>query len=291
MAGRGRGGRFGGWGGNSRGKSGASGRGGGDAAALARVLNTADCCACVSNTPLLVELKNLDEECLRTGKVKLRHGLMRAMKSLKRYPLPITTEKEACALEGVGSFTARRMLRGLLPVGPEPDNSSGVRRTDEENIEPSGSSSSRGGGGGARKSSNNSTGTSSVTNAGAGSCLASHTNCRSLLRMNLRVGSSATTTTGGRPRRWFPISPRFAVAADRQRLTLRRSDRPRARGGRRRVARPCARRRRPVFSSGSGRRGLSLTTASTSSCLCSLRFCRRGYAAKPDSYRSETCSG
>ncbi|CAN0494382.1 unnamed protein product [Ectocarpus sp. 8 AP-2014] len=124
---------------------------------------------------------------------------MRAMKSLKRYPLPITTEKEACALEGVGSFTARRMMRGLPPAGPEPDNSNGVRRTDEENIEPSGSSSSRGGGGGggARKSSNNSTGTSSVTNAGAGSRLTSDTN--SLLRMNLRVGSSATTTTGGRP--------------------------------------------------------------------------------------------
>lgn len=75
MAGRGRGGRFGGWGGNSRGKSVASGRGGGDASALARVLNTADCCACVSNGPLLVELKNLDEECLRTGKVKLRYVL------------------------------------------------------------------------------------------------------------------------------------------------------------------------------------------------------------------------
>ncbi|CAM9249782.1 unnamed protein product [Ectocarpus sp. 4 AP-2014] len=195
MAGRGRGGRFGGLGGNSRGKSVAGGRGGSDASALARVLNTADCCACVSNGPLLVELKSLDEECLRTGKVKLRHGLMRAIKSLKRYPLPITTEKEACALEGVGSFTARRMLRGLPPAGPEPDNSSGVRRTDEENIEPSGSSTFRGGG--ARESCNNSTGTSSVTNAAAGSRLPSYTN--SLLRMNLRVGSNAPTTTGSRP--------------------------------------------------------------------------------------------
>lgn len=136
--------------------------------------------------------------CLR---IPCRHGLMRAMKSLKRYPLPITTEKEACALEGVGRFTARRMLRGLPLAGPEPDKSSGViiRRTDEdeENVEPSGSSSSRGGGGGgARKASNDSTRSSSVTNAGAGSRLPSDTN--SLLRMNLRVGSSATTTTGGR---------------------------------------------------------------------------------------------
>lgn len=131
---------------------------------------------------------------LLTHALPYRHGLMRAMKSLKRYPLPITTEKEACALEGVGSFTARRMLRGLPPARPEPDNSGG-RRTDEENIEPSGSSSSRGGGGGARKANNSSTGTLSVTNSG--SRLPSDTN--SLLRMNLRVGSSAASTTGGRP--------------------------------------------------------------------------------------------
>lgn len=73
MAGRGRGGRFGGRGGNSRGKGVATGRGGGEAAALARALNTVGCCACACNAPLLVELKNLDEECLRTGKVKLRY--------------------------------------------------------------------------------------------------------------------------------------------------------------------------------------------------------------------------
>ncbi|CAM9782172.1 unnamed protein product [Ectocarpus fasciculatus] len=216
MAGRGRGGRFGGWGGNSRGsgKSVASGRGGGDAAAPSRALNTADCCACASNAPLLIELKSLDEECLRTGKVKLRHGLMRAMKSLKRYPLPITTEKEACALEGVGRFTARRMLRGLPPAGPEPDDSRCCRRTDEENIEPSGSSSSRGGGGGgggaggARKGSTKSAATSSV--AGYSSRLPSDTN--SLLRMNLRVGSGATSSTaGGRP---LSLASNFAALRD-----------------------------------------------------------------------------
>lgn len=39
--------------------------------------------------------------------------MKRAIRSVKLYPLPITNEAEACALEGVGSFTARRMLRCL----------------------------------------------------------------------------------------------------------------------------------------------------------------------------------
>lgn len=30
-------------------------------------------CACEANAPLLAELRNFDEECLRTGKVKLRY--------------------------------------------------------------------------------------------------------------------------------------------------------------------------------------------------------------------------
>lgn len=71
MAARGRGGRFGnggrGWGGNSRGR-GASG--GGSSAAVGRDM----ACACEANAALLVELRNLDDECLRTGKVKLRYG-------------------------------------------------------------------------------------------------------------------------------------------------------------------------------------------------------------------------
>lgn len=93
------------------------------------------------------------------------------MKSVKLYPLPITTEAEACALEGVGPFIARRMLLGLATsaaVNGEADNrgppggpggpgepirapARGARRANnEENIGPLGSSSSassRGGGG------------------------------------------------------------------------------------------------------------------------------------------------
>lgn len=73
---------------------------------------------------------------------------MRAIKSIKLYPLPVTTETEACALEGVGSFTARRMLRGLpqppanntAPACGARDSGApsvrGSRRLDEENIEP-----------------------------------------------------------------------------------------------------------------------------------------------------------
>lgn len=87
---------------------------------------------------------------------------MRAIKSVKLYPLQITTEAEACALEGVGSFTARRMLRGLAAQSvaintagnknaPCPSNrsgtlanSSGICHFDEENVEPQ-SGPSRGG--------------------------------------------------------------------------------------------------------------------------------------------------
>lgn len=68
MAGRGRGrGRFGGgrgWAARGGGRGG--GRGVGDA-------GRGMVCACEANTPLLAELRNFDEECLRTGKVKLRY--------------------------------------------------------------------------------------------------------------------------------------------------------------------------------------------------------------------------
>lgn len=91
--------------------------------------------------------------------------MKRAMKSVKLYPLPITTEAEACALEGVGPFIARRMLLGLAtsavvngeadtggpggPGGPTRAPARGARRANnEENIGPlssSSSASSRGG--------------------------------------------------------------------------------------------------------------------------------------------------
>lgn len=86
--------------------------------------------------------------------------MRRAIKSVKLYPLPVTTEAEACALEGVGRFTARRMLLGLATTsaaavnggvdsrGPPGGARAPARRADdEENIGPlSSSSSSRGGG-------------------------------------------------------------------------------------------------------------------------------------------------
>lgn len=136
---------------------------------------------------------------------------MRAMKSIKRYPLPVTTEKEACALEGVGSFTARRMLRGLLlPAAAATDNGGGggndSRRTDEENIEPSyrtsasSSSSSSSSRGASRKTNTNSSsrmcGSSASSSGGAG-CRASSNNSSitsGLLRMNLRVDSSSNNS-------------------------------------------------------------------------------------------------
>lgn len=83
--------------------------------------------------------------------------MLRAIKSVKLYPLPITTEAEACNLEGVGSFTARRMLKGLLPPAATPaatasrpasrarakparcrttGDAATSRANDEENIEP-----------------------------------------------------------------------------------------------------------------------------------------------------------
>lgn len=69
MAARGRGGRSGsgrgGWGGNSRGRGAAGGSGAAGGRDMA--------CACEANSALLVELRNLDDECLRTGKVKLRY--------------------------------------------------------------------------------------------------------------------------------------------------------------------------------------------------------------------------
>ena len=133
------------------------------------------------------------------------------MKSLERYPLPVTTEKEACALEGVGSFTARRMLRGLQLSAPAAGDASGAaggsagrtNRTDEENIEPTPSSSARGG---SRKSKTNKCGSAAASTAAG--CCASSTSATSMLRMNLRPGGSAhvrgsgggcTANTTGRP--------------------------------------------------------------------------------------------
>eukprot|EP00752_Nemacystus_decipiens_P012538 g11106.t1 len=187
MAGRGRGGgrfgRGGGW------AARVGGRGVGVGAGRAMV------CACEANAPLLAELRNFDDECLRTGKVKLRHGLKRAMRSLERYPLPVTTEKEACALEGVGSFTARRMLRGLSSSSAASAgvSSSDNRSTanDEENIEPTrGSSSSsstiarsRKPSGNCRSDGNSTCGSSAVAASG---CRSSSSNSSSVLRMNLR---------------------------------------------------------------------------------------------------------
>ncbi|CAM9433853.1 unnamed protein product [Pylaiella littoralis] len=212
MTGRGRGGgRSGnssrGRGSRGRGTGGAGGGVGGGGAAGRDVR-----CACEANVPLLVELQSFDEECLRTGKVKLRHGLMRAMKSLKRYPLPVTTEKEACALEGVGGFTARRMLRGLLPAAaPATGNNGGgggggnsSRRTDEENIEPcrttsSSSSSSRGGSRKTNTDGSRACGTSALS-SGAGCRASSNNSASGLLRMNLRVdggGNSRGVGSGG----------------------------------------------------------------------------------------------
>lgn len=129
------------------------------------------------------------------------------MKSLKRYPLPITTEKEACALEGVGTFTARRMMRGLLSAAPAPDecthgsSDSGIRRTNEENIEPS-----RAPPGGGRQANRN----NSSSNSGSHdlSCRTASATGRaskaenstsddtSLLRINLRVGNTSSSNTG-----------------------------------------------------------------------------------------------
>lgn len=126
---------------------------------------------------------------------------MRAMKSLKRYPLPVTTEKEACALEGVGSFTARRMMRGLPAASaPSKDGSGGnnSRRTDEENIHPCHSSSSSSSRGASRKTNTDSGHAcgSSSSSSGAG-CRPSNNNGTSgaLLRMNLRVDSSSSSST------------------------------------------------------------------------------------------------
>ena len=43
-------------------------------------------CACEANAPLLAELRNFDEECLRTGKVKLRY-VRRNVDALASAPL------------------------------------------------------------------------------------------------------------------------------------------------------------------------------------------------------------
>ncbi|CAM9335655.1 unnamed protein product, partial [Discosporangium mesarthrocarpum] len=94
--------------GRARGGKSGRGRGGGGSSSRSR-----DVCVCPANEPALRALRELDSECLRMGKQNLRYGVLRAIKSVQRYPLPITTEAEACSLEGVGAFTARRMLQGM----------------------------------------------------------------------------------------------------------------------------------------------------------------------------------
>lgn len=148
---------------------------------------------------------------------------MRAMKSLKRYPLPITSEKEACDLEGVGSYTARRMMRGFqaasaAPPGNEREHADGdsYRRNDVENIEPSSTSlafrnedinASRGQDSDSTGNSNSfsgcARGSSWRTSAAAGSgCHAANTDNRSgghtsLLRMNFCSGSGNRSDSMG----------------------------------------------------------------------------------------------
>ncbi|CAN0170074.1 unnamed protein product, partial [Phaeothamnion confervicola] len=70
-------------------------------------------CACRANDPLLNELRQLAGDCVRTGRQPLRLSVLRAIKSVKRYPLPIRTHEDACALEGVGGYIAQRMMRGM----------------------------------------------------------------------------------------------------------------------------------------------------------------------------------
>lgn len=57
---------------------------------------------------------------------------MRAMKSVKLYPIAITTEAEACALAGVGSFIARRMLKGLTSAAPQTGSSEGQQQQPQQ---------------------------------------------------------------------------------------------------------------------------------------------------------------
>lgn len=71
MTGRGRGGGRFGSGGRSQGSRGRGTRGGGGGGTAGRDM----ICACEANVPILVELRSFDEECLRTGKVKLRYCL------------------------------------------------------------------------------------------------------------------------------------------------------------------------------------------------------------------------
>lgn len=58
--------------------------------------------------------------------------MKRAIRSVKLFPLPITNEAEACALEGVGSFTARRMLRCLPST--HPNGSGGSKRIQRKDV-------------------------------------------------------------------------------------------------------------------------------------------------------------
>lgn len=58
--------------------------------------------------------------------------MKRAIRSVKLYPLPITNEAEACALEGVGSFTARRMLRCLPST--QTNGSGGSKRVQRHDV-------------------------------------------------------------------------------------------------------------------------------------------------------------
>lgn len=126
------------------------------------------------------------------------------MRSLERYPLPVTTEKDACALEGVGSFTARRMLRGLSSAAPTTSSSANMRSNsnnsrgpgqDEENVEPTRTSSSSSAAAGSargrsKKPSSASRGRFSSTNP-------NENGSSSLLRMNLRADSGSRSHERG----------------------------------------------------------------------------------------------
>lgn len=166
---------------------------------------------------------------LRLDLSRDRHGLKRAMRSLERYPLPVTTEKEACALEGVGSFTARRMLRGLsLATGggnkSSSNSSSRSRGTGqgEENIEPTQASSSSSAGsarGRSKQASNNSSRAYGSSFAMAAGCCSSSNNNKngngsSMLKMNFCPdGASHSHGTGAakHPNRPLWLASNFAA--------------------------------------------------------------------------------
>lgn len=137
------------------------------------------------------------------------------MRSLERYPLPVTTEREACALEGVGSFTARRMLRGLsLAMGggnnssSSSNSNSNSRRTGqgEENIEPSRASSSAAPAAAAGSARGRSRKPNTTSNSSSTGCCSNNTGS-AILRMNLRPdGARYSHSRGKATRTGRPLS-------------------------------------------------------------------------------------